>query len=305
MRARWEASVKPVDSVKAFAASSGGSAARAVGYPYEWGSTADSSASETPSAAEGNSPPVSAPTFDEGSVSVENRERTSSRGTSERAPREETKRDFSGAGQVMVVDDYRLFRDCLVAILSGSGIPVIGTAWDLPSLVRALAEVKANLILIDMATRDSYLLLRAAMSVNPDVRVIALGASERDQSELIACAEAGVAAYHKRSDSLSDLLMLLRTVPDEGSTPMSHMAALLLRRQTTRSAPASERRDIALTMRETQILRMLELGRSNRDIAARLDIAVHTVKNHVHNLLTKLGVNTRAEAAAVSRTLRL
>jgi DNA-binding NarL/FixJ family response regulator len=48
---------------------------------------------------------------------------------------------------------------------------------------------------------------------------------------------------------------------------------------------------------------MLELGRSNRDIAIRLDIAVHTVKNHVHNLLTKLGANTRAEAAAISRAM--
>jgi len=45
----------------------------------------------------------------------------------------------------------------------------------------------------------------------------------------------------------------------------------------------------------------LELGRSNREIAARLNIAVHTVKNHVHNLFTKLGVSTRAEAAALSR----
>jgi DNA-binding NarL/FixJ family response regulator len=49
---------------------------------------------------------------------------------------------------------------------------------------------------------------------------------------------------------------------------------------------------------------MLELGLSNQDIAAQLCIAVHTVKNHVHSLLTKLGVSTRAEAAALSRTLR-
>ena len=48
---------------------------------------------------------------------------------------------------------------------------------------------------------------------------------------------------------------------------------------------------------------MLELGLSNRDIAARLYIAVHTVKNHVHSVLTKLGVNSRAEAAAFSRTV--
>lgn len=58
-------------------------------------------------------------------------------------------------------------------------------------------------------------------------------------------------------------------------------------------------------MRETQILQMLEMGLSNRDIADRLSVALHTVKNAVHSVLTKLGVSTRAEAAARVRALDL
>ena len=61
--------------------------------------------------------------------------------------------------------------------------------------------------------------------------------------------------------------------------------------------------ELVLTMREAQILHMLEMGLSNRDIADQLYIAIHTVKNHVHNLLAKLGVSTRAEAAARFRTV--
>ncbi len=62
--------------------------------------------------------------------------------------------------------------------------------------------------------------------------------------------------------------------------------------------------DLILTAREEQILQMLEMGLSNREIALRLCIAVHTVKNHVHSVLTKLGVRSRAEAAAWSRNSR-
>ena len=69
------------------------------------------------------------------------------------------------------------------------------------------------------------------------------------------------------------------------------LAILLRRLSNLASAPQLLERDLALTTRETQILKMLELGRSNRDIAARLNIAVHTVKKHVHNLFTKLGVS--------------
>jgi DNA-binding NarL/FixJ family response regulator len=101
-----------------------------------------------------------------------------------------------------------------------------------------------------------------------------------------------------------DLILLMRNVAGGRSIFPPRVSAVLLRRLSNlASQPQSARRDLVLTAREAQILKMLELGRSNRDIAERLDIAVHTVKNHVHNLFTKLGVGTRAEAAALSRAI--
>jgi DNA-binding NarL/FixJ family response regulator len=170
--------------------------------------------------------------------------------------------------------------------------------------VTALEDTTPSVVLLNIATRDNAMLLEASLELSPNVRVIVLDVSEDDESEIVACAEAGVAGYHMRTDSLEDLLVLIRKVAAGESSCPPRVSAILLRRL---SALASQRqpsaRELALTGREIQILRMLELGRSNRDIAAQLAIAVHTVKNHVHSLLTKLGVSTRAEAAALSRTI--
>ncbi|CAN5341244.1 hypothetical protein BH09ACT7_BH09ACT7_06280 [soil metagenome] len=207
---------------------------------------------------------------------------------------------------IVIVDDSTLDRENLAAIFALNGVPVPRVAWDLPSLVRAFDGVAPSVVLLNLATRESGLLLRAAMDIIPTVRVIVLGASEDNESEIVACAEAGVAGYHMRTDSLEDLLLVIRKVAAGETACSPEVSAILLRRL---SALASQRlpatKELALTVREAQILRMLEMGRSNQDIATQLSIAVHTVKNHVHSLLTKLGVSTRAEAAALSRTMRL
>ena len=206
---------------------------------------------------------------------------------------------------ILIIDDCTLYRENLAATFALTGTAPPRVAWDLPSLVTALEDTTPSVVLLNIATRDSAMLLRAAMEISPNVRVIVLGVSEDDESEIVACAEEGVAAYHMRNESLDDLLVLIRRVAAGESLCSAGVSAILLRRL---SALASQRqpaaKELVLTAREAQILRMLEMGLSNRDIATRLCIAVHTVKNHVHSLLTKLGVSTRAEAAALTRTIR-
>jgi DNA-binding NarL/FixJ family response regulator len=209
-------------------------------------------------------------------------------------------------GGLLIVDDCTLHRDNLIAVLTQQGIANPAAAWDLPSLVAALEGSVPRVVLLNMATHGSHLLLRAVMDIRPGVRVIAQGASEDNQPDLLACAEAGVAAYHMRGDSLDDLLVLIDRVAAGESFCPPAVSAILLRRLSALAAPPRPVvRELALTAREDQILGMLELGRSNMEIANHLRIAVHTVKNHVHNVLTKLGVSTRAEAAAVYRSMRL
>lgn len=208
--------------------------------------------------------------------------------------------------RVLVIDDCTLFRDNLVAVLVLNGFPAPAVAWDLPSLVAALADASVRIVLLNMRSRGSHLLLSAAKEMNPALRVVALGASEADEAEVVACAEAGVWGYHMRTDTLNDLIVLVHNVATGMPSCPPRVSAILLRRLSSLAAQAQpEDRELALTAREIQILRMLELGRSNRDIATHLSIAIHTVKNHVHSVLTKLGVSTRAEAAALSRTMRI
>lgn len=204
---------------------------------------------------------------------------------------------------LLIVDDHTLHRENLAAVFASNGAAP-ASAWDLQSLSASLTSNPPDLVLLDLDTRDCRTLLHATLEICPQARVIVLGMSEDDDAGIVACAEAGVAGYHLRTESLDDLLSLIRKVA-AGESPCSpHVSAIFLRRLSALAAkrkPAT--RQLVLTRREVQILRMVELGMTNREIADELHIAIHTVKNHVHSVLTKLRVSTRAEAAARVRTV--
>ncbi|AXK78007.1 MULTISPECIES: response regulator transcription factor [Mycobacteriaceae] len=206
--------------------------------------------------------------------------------------------------RVLIIDDCKLYRDYLVAVVTSHGAVTPGVAWDWASLVAAVETSTPPVILVNMRTRDSAMLLRQALQLSPSSRVVVLGVAGDDESEIVGCAEAGVAGYHLRSETLDDLILAIQKV-GAGEFPCSPaVSAILLNRISSLAAqrqPAAK--GLVLTAREVQILRMLEAGLSNREIAGQLCIAVHTVKNHVHSLLTKLGVTSRAQAAALARTI--
>jgi DNA-binding NarL/FixJ family response regulator len=207
--------------------------------------------------------------------------------------------------RILIVDDCRLHRENLAAVFAVKGIAMPTVAWDLRSLCASLDHATPDIVLLNMVTRDSLTLLRWVRDTSPQAKVIVVGITEDDESEIVACAEAGVAGYHLRAESLDDLLVLISKVSDGEFSCSSRVSAILLNRLSTLSAQRQpEQKELVLTARELQILRMLEIGLSNRDIADRLCIASHTVKNHVHNVLSKLGVSTRAEAAALSWSVR-
>ncbi|QZT62307.1 LuxR C-terminal-related transcriptional regulator [Mycolicibacterium austroafricanum] len=206
---------------------------------------------------------------------------------------------------ILIVDDCALYREALAAVLRMNGVSPVGLAWDLASLIGALESTAPQIVLLNMTSRNLETLLRAAKSLGRGAPIVAIGAIEDDEPGILACAEVGVVAFHMRSDTLADLLLMISAALEGRSSVPPQLSAVLLRRV---SALAAQRKSTVsgpvLTTRESQILDMLELGQSNQDIAMQLSIAVHTVKNHVHSLLTKLGVSSRAEAAALSHALR-
>ncbi|WP_293236676.1 response regulator transcription factor [Mycolicibacterium sp.] len=209
------------------------------------------------------------------------------------------------AATILIVDDCTLYRENLAVALSANEAFSTHAAWDVASLLSAFEACEPDVVLLSMSTKDSGALLQAMTTARPDVKVIAVGVCEGDESTIVASAEAGVTGYHLRDESFADLLLLIREVAEGESVCSPKVAAVLLRRL---SALASARKpdmgELVLTAREIQILELLEVGLSNREIANQLCIALHTVKNHVHSVLGKLGVSTRAQAVAASRSVR-
>ena len=200
---------------------------------------------------------------------------------------------------VLIIDDTRLYREGLTARLAPeAGIERVVPAADGQTALRQLSVLRIDVVLLNMATSGSIALLHAVVGVAPHVPVVALAVADSDD-EVIACAEAGAAGYLQRQDSFADLLAVIQSVARGETLCSPRVAATLLRRVATlaaghRSPPEATN----LTAREREVVHLIDQGMSNKEIARRLCIEVRTVKNHVHNILQKLQVSRRGEAAA-------
>lgn len=203
--------------------------------------------------------------------------------------------------QVLVADDHQLYRDYLVGELTAQGATVV-CVGDSKAFHEVVSHTDHQLILVSHCIRGFGEMLRFCATHGQADRLVVFGIPPDDPREIITCAESGVAGLHLRSESLEDLLTFCRQVLDGGTGCSSQVSAVLLRRLSELAAKwPSSPEDELLTAREDEVLELINLGLSNREIAARLCVSTHTVKNHVHNLLNKLGVRSRAEAIALSR----
>ena len=204
---------------------------------------------------------------------------------------------------VLVVDDCCLYREGLAGILSEQAdVLSVYTAHDLESVRLQLARGLHEVALLNLASADRWSLLAAVHQESASTRLIVIGLHEDDEDEIIDCARWGVSGYVNRSDSLPQLLELVRRV-GAGETLFSPRVAEVLARRLAGLTDKREAEDraLVLTAREHQVLELVGLGRTNKDIADALSIEVYTVKNHVHSVLAKLGVRRRGEAAAALR----
>lgn len=206
--------------------------------------------------------------------------------------------------RVLIVGDIRLYREGLERVLREMElITVVGTASGREEATQRVQALNPDVVLLDMAMSEAHVAVQEITHIAPDMKVVALTVPEID-SEVIACAEAGVVGYVTRDGSLNDVIQSIEAAAKGELRCSGRIAASLLRRITALAAERHATGTVeCLTGRESRILELVEQGLSNKEIARALCIEVATVKNHVHNILEKLGVHRRGEAAAVMRRL--
>lgn len=201
--------------------------------------------------------------------------------------------------RVAILADIRLYREGLAQVLgSHPNISVVATAASTNGSLTSISDAAPDVVLIDMVMPDSLAAIRRVLAAAPGAKVVSLGVGE-DDHEVVASAESGAVGYVPREGSLGDLVIVIECAARGEAVCSPRVAGALLRRVATLASDRGHNQiEGHLTSRESEIMRLVDEGLSNKEIATRLCIEVATVKNHVHNILEKLQVHRRGEAAA-------
>jgi DNA-binding NarL/FixJ family response regulator len=204
--------------------------------------------------------------------------------------------------KLVIADQHQLFRDCLAAVLTenraeGRRFEVVGKVSSGQEALKRLEETRVDILLValDSPADGMRNLIRQVGERSPSSKVVLLGRDEPEEG-VLDCLQAGARGYLARDQSLSDLRLAIEAV-SQGDTVCTPRIAHSLCDRLARLGRERRRRTrldyLTLTPRELEILTLVSEGLSNQEIARRLFLSVHTVKNHVHKILDTLGVPSR------------
>ena len=204
---------------------------------------------------------------------------------------------------VAIVDDHPLFREGVAHTLGAQpGIQVVGEGESASDAVRIATEQLPDIILLDVSMPGGGLnAVRQIAHAVPVVKIVMLTVSEEEE-DVTAALRAGARAYVLKGVAARELVRILRDVAAGEVYVTPSLAANLLFEMTSASANRSAGTPLdELTDRERQILELVAGGDSNKEIAAQLYLSEKTVKHHMTNILQKLQVRNRVEAALLAR----
>ncbi len=198
--------------------------------------------------------------------------------------------------RLLVCDDHEVIRTGLASLLAGTEIEIIGEAASGKETLKQAQKLKPDVILLDirMPDGDGLSTLEKLRNKMPDCCVVML--STYDNPTYIARSVALGASDYVLKGSSREAMIATLTAAGKGESPsrsgeLRRIAAAMKVRQ------AIDDDDVPLTQRETQVLRHVALGLSNKEIGRSLEISVETVKEHVQNILRKIAVSDRTQAA--------
>jgi DNA-binding NarL/FixJ family response regulator len=208
------------------------------------------------------------------------------------------RRDLEGV-RIILVDDHELYRAGLRTILSGRGATVAGEAVTGEAGVDLALQHAPCLVLMDLRLpgMDGIAATRAIADKRDDVRVLALSVSD-EPDDVVGAIVAGACGYLVKGGSLDEIVGAVATAARGEAAVSPSAAAALVDRLRDRGRDDTQPADaFDLTAREIDVLRLIADGRDNAQIGVELSISPKTVKNHISNIFTKLGIENRVQAA--------
>lgn len=200
--------------------------------------------------------------------------------------------------RLLVADDHSLFRDGLVSLLEAAGFEVVGQVGDGGAAVEAALRLRPDVVLLDLTMPvltglEALAQIRAAW---PEAKVVMLSATDGDDN-LFKASEAGASGFLLKSLKADEFLEMLQGL-EHGEAAMTRQTTARLLAWLTRAAHPATPPPEALTPQELRLIQYLADGWSNKAIAQAMAVSENTVKYHLKNILQKLGVHNRTEAAA-------
>lgn len=198
--------------------------------------------------------------------------------------------------RVVLVDDHPLVQEGIIARLeTEASLEVVGAANDGRQALQLIAEVKPDVVLMDisMPVMNGFEATERLRAEQPDVRVLILSMHE-SREYILKLIQCGAAGYVLKDVSSSELITAIKTV-HSGATYFSAGASQSLFSQPDLLPQAdTDNQQEELTGRETEVLRLLAEGASNKEVARKLDISVRTAESHRQNIKNKLDIQTAA-----------
>ena len=205
--------------------------------------------------------------------------------------------------RVLIVADVRFYRDGLAEVIGRHPrCTVLGTASNRKDAVDRVREAAPDIVLLDAAMDDGLLTAADIVAGMPSAKLVAIALDETPHA-VLEWAEVGASGYVPRDASLVDLIAAIERTARGELQCSAQVAAGMIRRVWALAKVAGDRQldAVHLTPREREIMRLIDQGMSNKDIARHLSIGVATAKSHVHHILEKLHVRGRSQAAARMR----
>ena len=207
---------------------------------------------------------------------------------------------------IVLIEDNRMLREGLANLIREQpGFQVLAASANIIEALQKVRDAKPRVVLVDfgLQNHDSLRLTATVHREVPEARVIVMGLLPLHE-DIADFVRAGASGFVMKDAAIEEFFETIRTVANGTDVLPTQLTGSLFRQIAERAVKGGKSpvlEAVRLTQRERQVVELIGEGLSNKEIAARLHVAIHTVKSHVHNVLEKLALHTRLEVAAFTR----